>query len=189
MSDRFTVLTGGPGAGKTTLLDAMRAKGFDVCPEAGRAIIQDQRPIGGPGLPWADRGLFAELILSWELRAHREASARPGRILFDRGVPDVVGYLRLLGRPVPPHVHRAAEHFRYGATVFVAPPWSAIYTGDAERTQSCAEAVATHDAMVGAYRDYGYRLVPLPRAPVADRADFLLAALGGPNEPGPLRPG
>ena len=72
-------------------------------PEAGRAIIQDQRAIGGSALPWADRSAFAELMLGWELRSYREAQSYDGRILFDRGIPDIIGYLELSGLPVPPH--------------------------------------------------------------------------------------
>ncbi|RUU62771.1 ATPase, partial [Mesorhizobium sp. M2C.T.Ca.TU.009.01.2.1] len=68
-SDRFFVLTGGPGSGKTTLIEALRAQGFATAPEAGRGIIRDQTAIGGPALPWQDRALFAELMLSWELRS------------------------------------------------------------------------------------------------------------------------
>ena len=34
-------------------------------------------------------------------------------MIFDRGVPDVLGYLRLSELPIPPHVDRAAQIFRY----------------------------------------------------------------------------
>ena len=77
MADRpdFHIITGGPGSGKTTLIDALAAQGFHHMPEAGRAIIRDQIAIGGGALPWADRGAFAELMLSWELRSWHEAHA------------------------------------------------------------------------------------------------------------------
>lgn len=63
-TDRFFVLTGGPGSGKTTLIEALKAGGFATAPEAGRGIIRDQVAVGGPALPWQDRALFAELMLS-----------------------------------------------------------------------------------------------------------------------------
>ncbi|TIU83410.1 MAG: ATPase, partial [Mesorhizobium sp.] len=87
-SDGFFVLTGGPGSGKTTLIEALQAKGFAKAPEAGRGIIRDQMAIGGPALPWQDRGLFAELMLAWELRSWHAAHAGPGPVFFDRGVAD-----------------------------------------------------------------------------------------------------
>jgi predicted ATPase len=107
-TDRFFVLTGGPGSGKTTLIKALERAGFAVSVEAGRGVIQDQTTIGGRALPWCDPAAFAELMLSWEMRSYRIAQARTGPVFFDRGVPDVVGYLRLSGLPVPPAMERAA---------------------------------------------------------------------------------
>src|SRR3546814_9531683 len=85
--------------------------GFDHMPEAGRAIIRDQVAIGGAALPWADRAAFAELMLGWELRSWHEAHDRAGPVICDRSVPDVAGYLRLCGLPVPAHVSQAADLF------------------------------------------------------------------------------
>jgi len=123
MSDfeRFHVITGGPGSGKSTLIEALGRRGYAHSIEAGRAIIQDQIAIDGPALPDRDPLAFAELMLSWELRSHRMAQAETGPVFFDRGVPDMVGYFHLLGRPVPSHVTRAAERFRYNRRAFLAP--------------------------------------------------------------------
>jgi predicted ATPase len=117
-------------------------------PEAGRPIIQDQVAIGGEALPWAERQAFAELMLSWEMRSYRVALKAKGPVIFDRGVPDVLGYLRLSNLPVPPHVERAAHMFRYHRRVFIAPPWPEIFGQDNERKQSFEEAQATYDVMV-----------------------------------------
>jgi predicted ATPase len=94
-SDRFYIITGGPGSGKSTVIDALAERGISTVPEAGRAIIQDQVAIGGNALPWSDRGAFAELMLSWEMRSYRMALALSGPVIFDRGVPDVAGLLAL----------------------------------------------------------------------------------------------
>jgi len=108
---RFFIVTGGPGSGKSTLLAALSGAGYRTMPEAGRAIIQDQVTIGGNALPWADKKTFAELMLSWDLRSYREAERNIGTaIFFDRGIPDVIGYLQLSNVPIPPHARRAAEN-------------------------------------------------------------------------------
>lgn len=177
--DHLVVITGGPGSGKTTLVDHLAALGHARTEEAGRAVIRDQREIDGPGLAWRDDALFTELMLAWEIRSHREAAALPGPVFCDRGVPDLVGYLLLRGLPVPAHVDAAARRFRYRRTVFLAPPWPEIFTGDAERHQSWEEALRTGQAMREAYPRYGYDLVELPRVPVAERGRFVLAALAG----------
>ncbi|MEV5574785.1 AAA family ATPase [Spirillospora sp. NPDC052269] len=174
---RFIVVTGGPGSGKSTLIDALQREGFARSHEAGRGVIQDQVAIGGRALPWDDVDLFAELMLGWELRSYRDMSARTEPVFFDRGIPDIVGYLRLEGRPVPAHVHKAAEAFRYHPRVFIAPPWPEIYEQDAERKQSHAEAERTYESMVATYTKYGYDLLELPRAPVEARVRFVTAHL------------
>ncbi len=79
--------------------------------------------------------------------------------------------------PVPSQVLRAAERYRYRSPVFIAPPWPEIFTRDAERKQSIAEAEATYHAMVEAYSGLGYALLELPEAPVAGRAAFVKAHL------------
>lgn len=178
-SERFIVITGGPGSGKTTLIDALAARGFPTCPEAGRAIIRDQVAISGPALPWADRALFAELMLSWELRSHGAAHEMAGKVLFDRGVPDVLGYLRLCDLPVPAHIEAAAQRFRYRRQVFIAPPWPEIFGQDAERKQDFTEAERTFHAVAEAYRAHGYELCELPRASVAERVAFVLGRMEG----------
>jgi len=176
--DRLFVITGGPGSGKSTLIEALAARGFNTMPEAGRTIIQDQVAIGGQALPWSDRSAFAELMLSCELRSYREALRLSGPVIFDRSVPDVMGYLRLSKLPVPSHVERAAHMFRYHSRVFIAPPWKEIFGIDAERKQSFEEAQATYEAMVETYSALGYDLVPLPLEPVEERVRFVSAAIG-----------
>ena len=176
---RRIVVTGGPGAGKTSLIDALQRRGFPRTFEAGRAIIQDQVRIGGTALPWADREAYAQLMLSWELRSYRETEGRAGPVFFDRGAPDVIGYLRLCGLPVPFEARAAGRLFRYDPLVFIAPPWPEIFTGDAERRQDLAEAGRTCKIMAEVYPELAYTLVELPRASVEDRADFVLEHLVG----------
>jgi len=173
MADHLHVITGGPGSGKTSLIEALAAKGIHQMPEAGRAIIQDQVDIGGTALPWDDHEAFAMLMLAWEMRSYREAMRAPGPIIFDRGIPDVIGYLRLCGLPVPATALRAAEQRRYACRVFIAPPWPEIFEQDAERKQTLPEAEATFHAMADAYSSLDYELVTLPLASVNERVRFV----------------
>ena len=175
----FFVLTGGPGAGKSSVIDALAARGFATAPEAGRRIIRDQVAIRGRALPWDDRALYAELMLAADMAEHGARRGLPGPALFDRGVVDVLGYLRLEGLPAPPHLLRAVDAFRYRSPVLVFPPWPEIYGADAERKQDAETAVATCGAMMTIYRELGYRIAEVPRGCVADRADFVAAAVAG----------
>lgn len=183
MTEHLFVITGGPGSGKSSLVEALARCGLQHMPEAGRAIIQDQVSIGGNALPWSDRQAFAELMLAWELRSHHEASTMRGPVICDRGVPDVVGYLTLCELPVPAHVERAAELFRYNRTVFIAPHWPAIFSQDAQRKQSEAEAAATYRIMADTYSRLGYQLVTLPLVSIEERVSFIQARIASGNGP------
>lgn len=177
-SDRFFVVAGGPGAGKTTLIEALVRIGYARSIEAARAIIQDQLAVGGRALPWRDPAMFTEMMLSWEMRSYRLACEEAGPVFFDRGMPELAGYLRLEGLPVPPHIERAIKTFRYNHRVFLAPLWPEIYTQDSERKQTLEDAERSYEAVVKAYTEYGYELVPIPRAPVEERVRFVLRECG-----------
>ena len=181
--DRFYVLTGGPGAGKTTLIEALKARGFATTDEAGRGVIREQMQGGGDGLPWLDRERFAELMFDWELRSYRQAERQDGPVIFDRGLPDTIGYLRLEGLEVPAWMEEEALRLRYNRRVFVAPPWKEIYGRDEERRQDWDVAVRTHAVMVETYTELGYELVELPLVSVAQRAAFVLADTGAEAPP------
>lgn len=176
--DRLFVVTGGPGSGKTTLIDALEQAGHARTIEAGRGVIQHQAAIDGPALPWRDPRAFAALMLCWEMRSYDIARREAGPVFFDRGVPDVIGYLELLGLPVPSHVEKAARAFRYNRRVFIAPPWPDIFRQDNERRQSLDEARRTHDSMVRTYTRLGYELTEIPRLPIAERVRFVTEAIG-----------
>lgn len=179
MGDHMFVVTGGPGSGKTSLIDALTRRGFHSMPEAGRAIIRDQMRIGGTSLPWADRSMYAELMLGWELRSWHEARVIDGPVLMDRGIADVVGYLTLCGLPVPAHIEAAAKLYAYNRRVFLAPYWEAIFTQDAERKQDREEAQATGKFLAETYARFGYQLIELPMTGVEERADFVTSVLKG----------
>jgi len=176
-TDRFFIITGGPGSGKSTLIEASIAAGLHAMPESGRAIIQEQVAAGGTALPWADRLAFAERMFDREIHSWRAAHELEGPVIFDRGVPDVVGYLNLIGLDVPAYIEHAARTFRYASRVFLAPHWPAIYAQDRERKQSIEEAEATCRAVTDVYVRLGYEIISLPLVPVIDRVAFVRAAL------------
>lgn len=173
MSAHFFIVTGGPGAGKTSLIAELARRGFNTIPESGRATIREEMQSGGDALPWADRMAYAEKMLERDLRAHSAAQALSGPVIFDRGIPDILGYLTLCGLPVPPHVAAAAKAACYNRRIFLAPFWGEIFTQDTERKQTRAEAEATCAVMRETYAALGYEITELPCTDLATRADFV----------------
>ena len=177
-AERFFVITGGPGAGKTTLIEALARAGFTVAPEAGRRILREQQAQGGRALPWIDPLAFAQAMLDHDAAAFARLRGAAGPVFCDRGIPDTIGYLRLVGLAVPPAMWRAAETHRYRERVFICPPWRAIYGTDSERRQTWEVAERTHAEMIDVYTALDYTLVEVPRAPLDERVRFVTAATG-----------
>jgi predicted ATPase len=160
------VIAGGPGSGKSTLLQALAASGERCYEEASRALIREQLAQSGQRLPWGDLCAFAQECAA-RMLAQLADSSRHGRCFFDRGLPDLIGYLSHGGHAAPEDWRRASR--AYAPVVFFAPPWQDIYVNDAERPQSFAEARSLSAHVRRAYVDCGFRLVELSKSSVPDR--------------------
>lgn len=171
-----SAITGGPGAGKSTLLEALARRGIATVPEVARAILQ--RP-GGMDLRARDPAGFARVMYEAERAAYEGAGE--GLTLFDRGFPDIVGFLELQDLPIPPEIDSACRGLRYEGPVFHAPPWEEIYAADEERVQTWDEALASDAAVLSAWHRYGYDLIELPRESVAARVGFVEGWLASGN--------
>jgi predicted ATPase len=186
---RRIVIAGGPGSGKSTLLQALTESGEICYEESSRTLIREQLAKGGPLVPWGDLAAFAQEC-SERMRAQladserhgrdtaREGrsdsarrgpldTARRGRCFFDRGLPDLIGYLSRAGHSAP-DAWRAASR-AYASAAFFAPPWREIFVNDAERPQSFAEAQELSTHIRRAYLDCGFQIIDLVKSSVADR--------------------
>jgi predicted ATPase len=172
------VITGGPGSGKSTLMSALLDRGFETVEETGRVIIREQISSAGDALPWGNRTEFAQLMLDREIENYTRMEKSAAPVVFDRGIPDVIGYLRLCDLPVPRAAEEAARTRRYNRQVFIAPYWPQIYAQDGERKQDPEEAERTCRMMRAVYAEYGYELAELPFASVDERVAFVLSGIG-----------
>lgn len=169
----YYLISGGPGAGKSTLLAALGQLGYACAPEASRQLIQEQVALGSNLVPWQNLAGFAELALTRMIAQHEQARQRGGITFFDRGIPDIIAYLEVGGVPVADAYYRAVQQYPYHPEVLMAPPWPAIYTNDAERWQTFAEAAQLYHALCATYQRLGFHLVQLPLSSVADRVEFV----------------
>lgn len=177
---RHAVLTGAPGAGKTTLLDAAAAAGVQTSPEVARELLKSP---GGMALRASDPLGFAEAMAEAHRREFERHAGRPGPVLYDRGFPDVVGFLDVSGMTVPRAVDQACRTLRYSGPILRAPAWAQIYVQDAERIQDWEQAVASDQAVTAAWKRYGYAVTDLPLVPVELRLDFLRKLLNYQTSP------
>jgi predicted ATPase len=175
------VIAGGPGSGKSTLLQALSDGGETCYAECSRGLIREQLAGGGSLVPWGSLAAFAEECGA-RMQAQLRESARSGRCFFDRGLPDLVGYLRHGGLHAPDSWRIASRS--YARTVFFAPPWREIYVNDAERLQTYMEAQQLSLHIREAYTRYGFQVIELIKAGVAERRRQVLEHLD--DRPGEL---
>ena len=178
MNRRF-VVTGGPGGGKSTLLEALVERGYRVAPEAARRLIKERLAAGLAPRP--DPVTFARAILNSDMAQYRAATDHDGITFFDRGVLDALYMLDLESALSRDEIARLVQAFPYNVTVFLLPPWEAIYAMDSERDQTFEESVAVFEGMKRWYARWGYETVEVPRVGVAARVSFILEAIGHPG--------
>ena len=168
------VLTGGPGGGKTTVLLSFIAGDSRAFRKwLGKIKSRSRFTTVGLPFPGSHTARYAKLMLEHSILSFREQMAASQVTFCDRGIPDTVCYLRLIGHDEAEAV-AASVTYRYAAKVFLAPAWAEIYATDTERKQSFEEAVRTCKLMRKVYEECGYEIVELPLVSPAERADFIL---------------
>ena len=173
--ENFVTISGCSSGGKSTLLAELRRRGFATIDEPGRRIVAEELKRDGRALPWIDAVAFARRVIEVSLADRAIADASAPWVFFDRGLIDAAAALEhLTGEPV---IESLGRVFRYNKRVFLAPPWPEIYTLDQERRHDFAEAVAEYDRLIAVYPALGYDIHVLPKVSVAERANWILAAL------------
>ncbi|MBV9509831.1 MAG: AAA family ATPase [Caulobacteraceae bacterium] len=175
MSARFVVLSGCSSGGKSTLLAELQRRGYACVEEPGRRIVREEQLRGGTALPWVEMQAFARRAIEVALADRYAALNLSGWVFFDRGLVDAACALQEAASD--PALERLGWVHRYHQTVFLAPPWPEIYAADPERRHGFEAAQSEYRRLEQAYPALGYRIVTLPKVPVAARADFLLAEL------------
>jgi predicted ATPase len=175
MGSRRHILTGAPGTGKTAVARAMPSN-LVVVEEPAREVLAEQRAAGRPIARDGDEDRFVDLLLRRSIEQFDHALGLDRTVLFDRGIPDCIAYASYLGVDMRPSL-KASEAHRYHPRVLLLTPWEEIYQTDDDRTMTFQDVMAFHRAICAAYRTAGYEIVEVPRAPVDDRAAFVLEVI------------
>ncbi len=176
MSNKF-IITGGPGSGKSTLCQVLKNKRQRCFDEVSRQIIKQETQKTDGILPWENLPDFAGLVLEEMKRQCQQAASVKEVCFFDRGIPDIFGYLQHHTFPIPDRYYECLRECNYNMNVFILPPWPDIYVQDSERWQSFEESVELYQALREAYARLGYVLWELPKHSPENRARYVLELL------------
>ena len=171
------VITGGPGTGKSTIINELLKMNHACMPEISRQITLDAQKKGTVQLFLKKPLLFSELLLDGRVNQFLEADKKKNNIVFfDRGIPDVHGYMNYLGVDYPnDYIDKSNEH-RY-SNIFMMPPWQKIYITDNERYESYEQSLAIYNHLKKTYIDLDYSIVEVPTGTVNERVDFILNSI------------
>lgn len=169
------VITGAPGSGKTTLLNELARLGHDTMPESARAVIAERRAAGLSPRP--EPLAFARELHRRDVASYHAVGASTRWVFFDRSAVESLGMVQDLD-PLPKEtLDRLLASHVFHRTVFLLPPWEAIYVTDAERDHDFEHALRVHASLARWYEACGYRLQEVPCLAPRDRAAFVLDVL------------
>ncbi len=168
------VITGGPSTGKTSLINALSNSGYPTFNEAARKIIQQQLTLKSNKVPWDNILGFSKLVLAEQINDFK--SANSDLVFYDRGIPDIIGYINHGQQKIFDHLKSSNKINRYDH-VFILPPWEDIYKTDNERRESFKEAKLIYNEIEKAYIRSGYHPVKVPFESVNNRIKFILNKL------------
>jgi len=171
------VITRGPGTGKSSIINELKHRSHACFDEISRQVTLEARQNGIEQLFLTEPLLFSELLLKGRLNQFLEAKkSEASHVFLDRGLPDVLAYLKYVQTEYPQHFDDTCKAHIY-EHVFVLAPWQEIYESDNERYENFEMAIDIHEELLLTYRNFGYQLIDVPFGSVKSRTDFILNVL------------
>jgi predicted ATPase len=176
---RRFIITGAPGAGKTAIVSQLELDGFSVVEEAATNVIAAANAQGTPDL-WRHPS-FIEAIAHLQRDRQIRTSYQPDDVQFhDRSVVCTAALAIWLGHPFSPFLAAELERIKkeaiYQNRVFFIRNLGFVTPTEARRI-SFEETARFEKIHEETYRDFGFELVSIEPASLAERVGIIKAAI------------
>ncbi len=173
MQSKRIVISGGPSSGKTTIINALEKDGFYCFEEISRELIKasQKKGIEQPFLENPEQ--FNKDLLNARILQFKKANDLKTTVFYDRGVHDVVAYMRYGKHKISNMFIEGCNKSKYNQ-VFLLPPWQKIHVTDNERYESYEQANEIYKCIHNAYISFGYNVTEVPIGTIAERKSFIL---------------
>ena len=169
------IITGAPSTGKTSIINSLKGDNYTVLDEAAREEIIAQQLSKGNAFPWNNVKQFSALVLRRIL-----SKKLPQNSLFsDRGIPDIIAYLKMANIPVDKEYYEAVKATNYYKKVFLDPICKEIFINDDQRKESLEEAVQLQEVLIETYKDLNFEILEIPKLGLIERKLWVLEQCKG----------
>ena len=169
---RNYIISGGPCSGKTSIIEALRKQNFICFDEIARQVISEEQDKNSHYLPWINNLAFSELVLT-RMLDDIKTSKTYQTCFFDRGIPDLVGYMQYYKNEIPQYFIEHMKNASYHHQVFFLEPWYEIYETDQERTETFEESIKISHSLKTTYKQYGFEIIILKKTSVKHRIELI----------------
>jgi predicted ATPase len=176
---RRFVITGAPGAGKTATIRQLELDGFSVVEEAATDVIAAAQAQGTPE-PWRDPS-FIDAIAKLQRDRQIRSSHQPDEVQFhDRCVVCTAALAVYLEYPyslfLSSELERVKKEAIYEKRVFFVRNLGFVAPTEARRI-TLEETLRFEQIHEEVYRNFGFELISVDPASVAERVSFIKAAI------------
>jgi predicted ATPase len=172
------ILTGTPGAGKTAILRMLEWRGHAVVEEAATDVMAIKTALGVSD-PSASPSFIDDIVML-QMRRHAQARNSAGPQFHDRSVVCSLALARYLGHPVSDLLARELNRVKklkpFSNSVFFIRNVGFCAPTEARRI-SFEDSLRFERIHEEVYRSLDFDLVMIPAAPLADRVDWIEAAV------------
>ncbi|WP_136482824.1 AAA family ATPase [Cognatitamlana onchidii] len=181
MSIKKIVITGSAGTGKTSVINNLKTKGYYCFDEFIRELTSETKKevdasnhVSNPIVFAKDSLEFNSRLLKGRIDQFNKADNTNKNIcFFDRGIPDVLAYMDVFNQAYNATFIEACTKHQY-TSVFLLPPWKAIYKTDSGRFESFEEVLKIHNQLESTYTKLGYPIIKVPFGTVEERTRFII---------------